>query len=39
MSAEPPLSATRLRRIRAQVCDARSRYRRNHTGFSSRDEM
>ena len=51
MTAEPPpdparehgrapiLSAPMLRRIRARCVTRARRYRRNHPGFSSRDEM
>ena len=51
MSAEPPpatarargralpLSASMLRRIRARCVTRARRYRRNHPGFSRRDEM
>ena len=51
MSAEPPpdtarargralpLSASMLRRIRARCVTRARRYRRNHAGFSRRDEM
>jgi hypothetical protein len=39
MTAAPPLSSSRIRRIRARCVTRARRYRRNHPGFSNCEEM